>query len=69
MRTDHRLVVCDFTLGNGEGGKWHDRRKCGYDRNAVQSVEAGARFRAMLQHAPCVDWTVDIDSHPALQNG
>ena len=25
-------------------------------------------FGALLQHAPCVDWTVDIDSHLALQN-
>ena len=22
----------------------------------------------MLQHAPCVDWTVDVDSHLAVQN-
>ena len=22
----------------------------------------------MLQHAPCVDWTADVDSHLALQN-
>ena len=61
-------MACEFTSGQGEGGKWHDRRKCGYDRNAVKSVKAGAGIRAILQHAPCVDWTVDIDSHLALQN-
>ena len=68
VRPDHRAAACEFSLGHGGGGKWHDRRRCGYDHNAVQSDKAGARFRAMLQHAPCVDWTVDIDSHLALLN-
>ena len=68
VRPDHRLVVCDFTVSQGQGGKWFNRRQCGYDRKAVQSVEACTKFRAMLQHAPCVDWSVDIDSHLALQN-
>ena len=47
---------------------WFDRRRCGYDRKAVQSVEACEKFRAMLQQAPCVDLSVDVDSHLALQN-
>ena len=68
MRPDHRLVDCDIALGQEEGCEWHDRRQFGCDRNAVQSVEACARFRAMLQHASCVDWNVDVDSHLAVQN-
>ena len=68
MRPDHLLVACDFIVCQGQGGKWYDRRQFGYDRNAVQSGEACAKFRAMLQHAPCVDWSVDVDSHLALQN-
>ena len=68
MRPDHRLVACDIAFGQEEGCERHDRRQCGYDRHAVQSVEACARFRAMLQHAPCVDWIVDVDSHLAVQN-
>ena len=31
-------------------------------------MKRGRRFGAMLQRAPCVDWTVDIDSQLALQN-
>ena len=34
----------------------------------MQSGEACAKFRAMLQHAPSVDCSVDVDSHVALQN-
>ena len=55
-------------MGQGQGGKWFNRRQCGYDRKAVQSVEACAKFRAMLQQAPSVDWSVDVDSHSVLQN-
>ena len=68
VRPDHRLVVCDFTVSQGQSGKWFDRRRCGYDRKAVQSVEACEKFRSMLQQAPSVDWSVDVDSHLALQN-
>ena len=68
VRPDHRLVVSEFTVSQGQGGNWFDRRRCGYDRKAVQSAEACEKFRAMLQQAPCVDWSVDIDSHLALQN-
>ena len=52
VRPDHRLVVCDFTVSQGQSGKWFDRRRCGYDRKAVQSVEACEKFRSMLQQAP-----------------
>ena len=68
VRPDHRLAVCDLTVSQGQSGMWFDRRRCGYDRKAVQSVEACEKFRSMLQQAPSVDWSVDVDSHLALQN-
>ena len=53
VRPDHRLVACDFTLGHVQGGKWHDRRQCGYDRNAVQSDEPCTRFGNAAARSLC----------------